>query len=103
MSGNSKALNTQIDALYPGGRIAILGIFSDDVLTHWNKVIFKGLTVKGIYGRKMFETWHKMMALLEMGLNIAPIITHRFSVDEYERAFELLSKGEAGKIVLHWN
>lgn len=104
MSGSQNALNTLVEALYPGGRIAMLGLFSKEEgsSTPWNNIIFKGLTLKGIYGRKMFETWHKMLALLDMGLDVSPIITHRFAIKEYEKAFELQAKGQAGKILLHW-
>ena len=85
-----------------GGRVAILGIPSKDVTLDLNDVIFKGLTMQGIYGRRIFETWYKMAAMLQSGLDISPVITHRFGFDDFEEAFELVASGECGKVLLEW-
>lgn len=102
MSGNAAALRDMLRTLHHGGSIAMLGIPSTEVAIDWNDVILKGLTIKGIYGRQMFETWYKMAALLQSGLNIRPIITHRFPYTEYQRAFEIMGAGQSGKVVMNW-
>lgn len=103
MSGKAQALNNMLDAMNHGGRLAILGIFPEkQVAINWDNVIFKGLTLKGIYGREMFETWYKMASMLSSGLNVSKVITHHFHFSEFERAFALLDKGEASKIILGW-
>ncbi len=89
--------------MHHGGRIAILGIPPEETSVDWHQVIFKGLTLKGIYGREMFETWYKMSSMLQSGLNIAPIITHHFSVDEFQPAFDLMESGQSGKVILNWS
>ena len=86
-----------------GGKVALLGIPSGDVRIDWNDVIFKMLTIKGIYGREMFETWHKMIAMVQSGLDLKPIITHHFSVDDYQKAFETMATGQSGKVILEWD
>ena len=93
MSGNVAALNTMIDNMRNGGKIALLGIFKDDARVDVNEVIFKGLTVQGVYGRKMYETWYKMAALIQSGLDLSPIITHRFSIDEFQQGFDAMAYG----------
>jgi threonine 3-dehydrogenase len=103
MSGNPRALNDMIDNMAHGGRIALLGIMPDKAAIDWNKVVFNMLTIRGIYGREMYETWYKMTALIQSGLDISPVITHRFHYTEYERAFELMRSGKSGKIVLNWD
>ena len=85
-----------------GGRIALLGIPPADTRIDWNHVIFRGLIIKGIYGREMFETWYKMASMIQSGLNIAPIITHRFPIDEFQQGFEIMRSGKSGKVVLDW-
>jgi len=85
-----------------GGKIALLGIPACDIVIDWTQVIFKGLVIKGIYGREMFETWYKMSAMLQSGLSIDPIITHRFPVDDFQEAFDLMESGQSGKIILNW-
>ena len=85
------------------GKIAILGIPPDEMSIDWTQVIFKGLILKGVYGREMFETWYKMSSMLQSGLNIEPIITHHFAADEFQNAFELMESGQSGKIILHWD
>jgi len=86
-----------------GGKIAILGIPTGDIAIDWTTVIFNGLTIKGIYGREMYETWYKMTVMLESGLDIRPVITHRFPYQEYEKAFEVMRTGNAGKVILVWS
>jgi threonine 3-dehydrogenase len=102
MSGNGAAFKGMLDNMVNGGRIALLGIFADDVAIDWGKVIFKGLFLKGIYGREMFETWYKMAAMIEGGLDITPIITHRFPIDEFRQGFEAMGSGKSGKVILDW-
>ncbi len=102
MSGNSAALHDMIATMNNGGLIGLLGIPPDKALIDWNDIIFKGLTLKGIYGRRMFETWYKSLAMLQTGLDIAPVITHHFPAENYEDAFETMRSGECGKVILDW-
>jgi len=102
MSGNALALREMLRTMHHGGSIAILGIPPDEIAIDWSEVIFKGLTLKGIYGREMFETWYKMAALLQSGLNVLPVITHHFGADQFVDAFETMAGGRSGKIVLDW-
>jgi threonine 3-dehydrogenase len=103
MSGNASALRDMLRTMHHGGSIAMLGIPSTEVAIDWNEVILKGLTLKGIYGRQMFETWYKMAALLQSGLNVRPVITHRVPYTDYQHAFDIMGKGESGKIVMNWS
>ncbi|WP_205627171.1 L-threonine 3-dehydrogenase [Sandaracinus amylolyticus] len=102
MSGNGQAFRDMLTVMNHGGRVAILGIPPGDTSIDWNQVIFKGLVMKGIYGREMFETWYKMIAMLQSGLDVTPVLTHRYRVDEYQEAFEIMRSGRSGKIVLDW-
>jgi len=104
MSGSPYAFADMVATMANGGKIAILGILPSNTQVDWNKVIFSSLTLKGIYGRQMYDTWYRMSALLQSGLDveIEKIITHRFSYQDYEEAFELMGKGECGKIILEW-
>ena len=102
MSGNGTAFKSMIDAMVNGGRLALLGIFAEDVAIDWGKVIFKGLHLKGIYGREMFETWYKMAAMIQGGLDISPVITHRFAIDDFRQGFEVMGSGKSGKVLLDW-
>ena len=102
MSGSGIALNTMIDNMTHGGRIALLGILKADTKIDWNKVIFNGLHLKGIYGREMYETWYKMSAMLQGGLDISNIITHRLDIRDYEEGFAAMNSGTAGKVILDW-
>jgi len=102
MSGNSSAFAMMVDNMDNGGNIALLGIHNTPPQIDWNKVVFNGLNIKGIYGRKMFETWYKMMAMLNSGLDIEKIITHRFDFRDYEKGFEVMNTGKSGKVVLDW-
>jgi threonine 3-dehydrogenase len=102
MSGNAQAFQDLISVMNNGGRVAILGIFPGPVAIDWSVVAFHGLFLKGIYGREMFETWYKMVTMLQSGLNISAVITHRFPVDEFEQGFQIMKKGESGKVILEW-
>lgn len=102
MSGNSTAFNMMIDNMYNGGKIAVLGIQSSETVVPWNKIVWNCLEIKGIYGREMFETWYKMMAMLKSGLNIDKIITHKFDFRDFEKGFEIMNSGQCGKVVLDW-
>ena len=102
MSGNAAAFREMLRTMHHGGSVAILGIPPGETAIDWNEVIFKGLTLKGIYGREMFETWYKMSSLLQSGLNIDPIITHHFGVQEFEKGFETMGSGQSGKVILDW-
>ncbi len=105
MSGVPSALHEMISTMNNGGNIALLGIPEADAPTpiDWTDVIFKGLTLNGIYGRKMFETWYKMLAMLQTGLDVSPVITHHFAVEDYVEAFATVRSGEAGKVILDWD
>lgn len=103
MSGNPTALKNMVSAMNHGGHIAMLGIPPKETPMDWNQVIFKGLVVKGIYGREMFETWYKMIAMLQSGLDLSPVITHHFPVADYQQAFELMASGQSGKVILDWS
>jgi len=102
MSGSPRALNDMIDNMYHGGRIALLGIMPERAAIDWNKVVFNMLTIRGIYGREMYETWYKMTALIQSGLDITPVITHRFPCTAFQEGFQLMRSGQSGKIVLDW-
>jgi threonine 3-dehydrogenase len=103
MSGNPQAFRDMLRTMHHGGKISLLGIPPGDMAIDWNAVIFKGLVIKGIYGREMFETWYKMSSMLQSGLDMAPIITHHFNVDDFQPAFELMESGQSGKVILRWN
>ncbi len=102
MSGNAKAFNDMLEVMEHGGKIAMLGIQGPDTTIDWNKVVFNGLTIKGIYGREMYETWYKMTSMIQSGLDIEPIITHRYHYTEFEKGFAAMQSGESGKVVLSW-
>jgi threonine 3-dehydrogenase len=102
MSGQVSALNNIIDHASHGAKIAQLGIFKSNVEMPINEMIMKGITIKGIYGREMFETWYKMMSMIQSGLNLSSIITHQFVVDDFQKGFDLLLQGKAGKVILNW-
>ena len=102
MSGNPDAFRDMIANMSHGARIAMLGIPSGEMSMDWHTVIFNMLTIKGIYGREMYETWYKMTVMLQSGLDITPVITHRFPYTEFERGFEAMLSGNSGKVVLSW-
>ena len=102
MSGNQRALDQMIDSLVMGGRIAMLGIPPGKSPVDWSRIVFKAITIKGVYGREIFETWYKMIAMLENGLEVRKVITHRFKVADFEAGFEVMRSGASGKVVLDW-
>ena len=102
MSGAAGAFRSMLEVMNHGGKVALLGIPPSDTAIDWNQVIFKGLFIKGIYGREMFETWYKMAALLQSGLDINSIITHRFKADDFQKGFEIMRSGQSGKVILDW-
>jgi threonine 3-dehydrogenase len=102
MSGNPAALRELIRTMHHGGSVALLGIPPGDTAIDWNQVIFKGLVLKGVYGREMFETWYKMASMLQSGLDLRPVITHRLPIAEFQRGFEIMGSGQSGKVILEW-
>jgi len=102
MSGSIDAFSQLLVQMNHGGKVALLGIPPADTVIDWNQVIFKGLELKGIYGREMFETWYKMSSMLQSGLDISPVLTHRFPVDAFEEAFQVMRSGQSGKVILDW-
>ncbi len=103
MSGNPSAFADMLSAMNHGGRLAILGIPPGEMAIDWNAVIFKGLVMKGIYGREMFETWYKMGSMLMSGLDVSPMVTHRYAATDYQEAFEVMRSGQSGKVILDWS
>jgi threonine 3-dehydrogenase len=103
MAGHPKALKEMLDNMSHGGKIAILGIPEEEIAIDWNKVIFNGLTLKGIYGREMYESWYKATVMIQSGVDFSPVITHHFSYGEYEKAFGTIESGRCGKVLLHWS
>lgn len=101
-SGSPAAFNDMVNHMYNGGKISLLGLLPQSTQINWSKLIFKGLTLKGIYGREMYETWYQMEMMLISGLDISPIITHRFPADDFQKAFDIMEAGECGKIILDW-
>ena len=91
-----------IDQMCHGGKIAMLGIPAEDIAIDWNTVVFNMLTIKGIYGREMYETWYKMTVFIQSGLDLSPVITHRFHYSEFEKGFEVMMSGQSGKVILDW-
>ncbi len=101
-SGSPVAFNDMLDNMYNSGKISLLGILPPKTGINWDKVIFKGLQLKGIYGREMYETWYQMEQMLHSGLDLSPIITHRFSINEFEKGFKIMDEGNCGKVILNW-
>lgn len=102
MSGNPAALDQMVDALVMGGRIAMLGVPASTSRVDWSRIVFKAITIKGVYGREIFETWYKMIAMLQNGLDVSKVITHRFAADDFEQAFAVMKSGKSGKVLLDW-
>ena len=102
MSGNPQAFHDMIDNMCHGGKIAMLGIPEHEMAIDWNKVVFNMLTIKGIYGREMYETWYKMTVMIQGGLDITPIITHRLHYTEFQQGFDVMRSGQSGKVILNW-
>lgn len=103
MSGSSQAFNDMISNMYNGSKISLLGILPNTTKVNWNDIIFKSLTIKGIYGREMWETWYQMEQMLISGIDLTPIITHRFSIDEFQKGFDIMESGQCGKVILSWD
>ncbi len=101
-SGSPVAFNDIVNHMYNGGKISLLGILPQNTQINWNNVIFKGLTLKGIYGREMYETWYHMEKMLISGLDVSPVITHRFPADDFQKAFDIMEAGNCGKVILEW-
>ena len=102
VSGSPQAFRQLLDGMNHGGRVALLGIPPNDTVIDWDQVIFKGLVIKGIYGREMFETWYKMGAMILSGLDVSPILTHRYGIDDFQQGFDVMLSGQSGKVVLDW-
>lgn len=102
MSGNESAFQTMVNCMFHGGKIAMLGIQGPETNVDWNKIVFNGLKIKGIYGREMFETWYKMSAMLSSGLDVSEVITHRFHYTDFIEGFEIMKSGNSGKVILEW-
>ena len=102
MSGVPSAFESLLEAMNHGGKVALLGIPPSNTVIDWNQVIFKGLEIKGVYGREMFETWYKMVAMLQSGLDLSPILTHQYPVAEFKQGFETMLSGQSGKVILNW-
>ena len=103
MSGSPKAFEGMIDNMYNGSKISLLGILPQETTVDWTKIIFKALTLKGIYGREMWETWYQMEQMLISGIDLSPIITHRMHIDEFQKGFEIMEGGQCGKVILSWD
>jgi threonine 3-dehydrogenase len=102
MSGVPSAFQSLLENMNHGGKVALLGIPPSHTVIDWNQVIFKGLEIKGVYGREMFETWYKMVAMLQSGLDLSPVLTHQFSVEDFEQGFAAMLSGQSGKVILNW-
>ena len=102
MAGVPSAFKDMMDYMNHGGKVALLGIPPANMGINWNHVIFKSLTLKGIYGREMYETWYKMASLLQSGLDIEPVITHHYKIDDFQKGFDAMLSGESGKVILEW-
>jgi threonine 3-dehydrogenase len=102
MSGNGRAFRQLLEVMNHGGKVALLGIMPGPEAIDWSQVVFKGLQLKGIYGREMYETWYKMVAMLQSGLDLRPVITHHFAIDEFQKGFDVMRSGQSGKVVLDW-
>ena len=102
-SGSPHAFNDMLKHMYNSGKISLLGILPHSTQINWDQIIFKGLTVKGIYGREMFETWYQMEQMLHTGLDLSPLITHRFPIDEFQKGFDIMESGSCGKVILNWD
>ncbi|MCZ6560039.1 MAG: L-threonine 3-dehydrogenase [Gammaproteobacteria bacterium] len=102
MSGNPMALRDLLRTMHHGGKVALLGLPPEETAVDWKQIIFKGLEIKGIFGREMFETWYKMTSMLQSGLDISPVITHHFPIGEYQQGFDIMRSGQSGKVILDW-
>ena len=102
MSGVPAAFASMLENMNHGGKVAMLGIPPNDMSIDWTQVIFKGLEIKGVYGREMFETWYKMASLIQSGLDLSPILTHQYDVSDFQKGFEKMGSGQSGKVLLNW-
>jgi threonine 3-dehydrogenase len=102
MSGSPNAFESMIENMYNGSKIALLGILPNSTTVQWDKIIFKALTLKGIYGREMWETWYQMEQMLITGIDLTPVITHRFGIKDFQKGFDIMESGECGKVILNW-
>jgi len=102
MSGNGQAFNEMLSSIYHGGKIVLLGLLPKSTCIDWDNIIFKGLNVKGIYGREMYETWYKMTQMIRSGLSVSKVLTHHFKIDDFQKAFKVIESGNCGKVVLEW-
>ena len=102
MSGHPAGLGDILDHTSNGAKVSLLGIFPDEFSIDWDKVVFKGLILKGIYGREIFETWYRMSSMIRAGLDVSPVITHRFPYHEFQKGIDIIKSGESGKVVLDW-
>lgn len=102
MSGNESAFNQMLENMSHGGKISMLGLPSNDMRIDWNRVVFNMLTIKGIYGREMYESWYKMAVMIQSGLDLSPVITHEFSIDSFQQGFDIMLTGQSGKVILDW-
>jgi len=102
MSGNPLAFNAMLNHMNHAGKVALLGFLPESTQINWNHIILKGLIIKGIYGREMFDTWYKMISMLQSGLDISPVLTHQFNIHAYDKAFETMAGGQSGKVILNW-
>jgi len=103
MSGNASAINAMMQTMNNGGKISILGITGKEPTLPWNTIVMSGLTLKGIYGREIYETWYKMVSMLGSGLDVSDVITHEFHIDDFEKGFALMNSGQCGKVILNWD
>jgi threonine 3-dehydrogenase len=103
MSGNPSAFNTMLDNMFHGGKIALLGILPEHTEVDWDKVVFNGITIKGIYGREIYETWYKMTSIIQSGVDFSSIITHKFHYTDFEKGFDIMRSGKSGKVILNWS
>lgn len=102
MSGINSAISMMLEVMNHGGKISLLGISADNISVDWGTILFKGLILKGIYGREMFETWYLMSSMIQAGMDMSPVITHRMSIDDYKEGFEIMKSGKCGKVILDW-
>jgi threonine 3-dehydrogenase len=102
MSGSEAAFNQMLASLSHGGKISMLGLPSNEMRIDWNRVVFNMLTIKGIYGREMYESWYKMAVMIQNGLDLSPVITHEYGIDEFQQGFDVMRSGQSGKVILDW-
>ncbi len=103
MSGSPAGFRDMVENMYNGSKISLLGILPNTTTVNWNEIIFKALTLKGIYGREMWETWYQMEQMLITGLDLTPVITHRFGIDDFQKGFDVMESGQCGKVILNWD